>query len=212
MKTRNRGGNVVGRAANQRGVVLFIVLIVLVAMSMAAISMFRSSDTGSMIAGNLAFKQSALLSADKGVEEARTWVNGNLNILDVDNPAKGYYATRQDSLDFMGSKTPEKLSDDVDWDGKNTEAVVKAVVLPTDSTTGNQVSYVVHRLCETSGGVNDPGQACAVATMLVTGSTNDAVDYTNQPLTSKATAYYRITARIVGPRNTVSYVQATILP
>ena len=212
MITRDRGGSVVSRLSRQQGVVLFLVLIVLVAMSMAAMSMFRAADTGSMIAGNLAFKQGALLAADAGVEQARTWVNTNVGVLDLDNPAKGYYATRQDGLDLMGSRTPEKKDDDVDWDGSNPDAIVKAVNLPKDAVTGNQLSYVVHRLCELPGGINQPGQSCATASMLTTGSTQGAVNYLDGALGIKSAAYYRITARIVGPRNTVSYVQATILP
>ena len=44
----------------QRGVVLFIALIALVAMSLAAVALVRSVDTATIIAGNLAFKQSEL--------------------------------------------------------------------------------------------------------------------------------------------------------
>ena len=44
----------------QRGVVLFIALIVMVAMSLAAIALFRSVDTANLVAGNQAFKQGAL--------------------------------------------------------------------------------------------------------------------------------------------------------
>ena len=46
---RNPGG--------QSGVVLFIALIVLVAMSLAGVALVRSVDTNLLIAGNLAFKQ-----------------------------------------------------------------------------------------------------------------------------------------------------------
>jgi len=61
----------------QRGVVLFIALIVMVAMSLAAIAMFRSVDTANLVAGNQAFKQSALNSTDIGVAAAMskaTWM------------------------------------------------------------------------------------------------------------------------------------------
>ncbi|MFM9881605.1 MAG: hypothetical protein ACKVQT_01140 [Burkholderiales bacterium] len=205
---------IVSGSSNERGVVLFIVLIVLVAMSMAAISMFRSVDTGSIVAGNLAFKQNALLSADAAAEQARTWVNANVLLLDGDNPANGYYANRQDSLDLMGTRTPGNLADDVDWSGTNSLIPTKAIVLPVDPTTGNQVSYVVHRLCAIGGSVNsvDPAQNCAVASSNAAGSTQDAVEYGNYGLSTQNAAYFRITARILGPRQTVTLVQSTILP
>ncbi len=200
------------KSSRQRGVVLFLALIILLAMSMAAISMFRSVDTGSMVAGNLAFKQSALLSADGAVEQARIWVMGNITSLNADNPANGYYASRQDSLDLLGTRTPGNYVDDVDWDGKNTAAATKAFVLPVDAVSGNQVSYIIHRLCDITGSVNAAAQACVVASSASEGSTQGAVDYSRQPLTSTNAPYFRITARILGPRQTVSYVQTTILP
>jgi len=89
----------------QGGVVLLIALIVLVAMTLAGIGMMRSIDTGTIVAGNIGFRESAVASADGGVEAARTWLMANLNALDSDNPAMGYYSTRQDSLDLTGNKT-----------------------------------------------------------------------------------------------------------
>jgi len=51
---------------SQRGVILLIALIMLVAMTLAAIGMMRSVDTGSVIAGNMAFKQATLNASDLG--------------------------------------------------------------------------------------------------------------------------------------------------
>ena len=48
-------------AKSQKGVVLFFALIALVAMSLAAAALVRSVDSGVLVAGNLAFKQSAIL-------------------------------------------------------------------------------------------------------------------------------------------------------
>ena len=57
--------------ARQQGVVLFIALIVLVAMSLAGVAMVRSVDTSLGIAGNLAFKQSTIQGSDLGRDHAR---------------------------------------------------------------------------------------------------------------------------------------------
>jgi hypothetical protein len=54
----------------QRGVVLFIALIVMVAMSLAAIALIRSVDTTNILIGNLAFRQSSILPANMAVEQA----------------------------------------------------------------------------------------------------------------------------------------------
>ena len=60
------------QARAQRGVVLFIALIVLVAMSLAGIALMRSVDTNVLVAGNLAFRQTNTMYGDVGVEAAST--------------------------------------------------------------------------------------------------------------------------------------------
>lgn len=54
----------------QRGVVLLITLIILVAMMLAGIGMMRSIDTTTMIAGNVAFRQATLQAGDSGLTTA----------------------------------------------------------------------------------------------------------------------------------------------
>ena len=65
-----------GRGAN-RGIVLIMALIVLVAMTLGAVALVRSVYTSNVIAGNLAFQQSATHSADAGVEAAIVWLENN---------------------------------------------------------------------------------------------------------------------------------------
>ena len=67
----------------QKGLVLFISLIALVAMSLAAAALVRSVDSGVLVAGNLAFKQSAIMSAETGIADAYKYINDNIinNIL-----------------------------------------------------------------------------------------------------------------------------------
>ena len=78
----------------QKGVVLFIALIVLVAMTLAGIGMLRSVDTGNLISGNLAFKQSTLNASDLGIETAFQWLltQAGTTALDASITASGYYA------------------------------------------------------------------------------------------------------------------------
>ena len=55
-------------ARRQRGTMLVISLIVLVAMTLAGVAMMRSVDTSAIVAGNIAFKQSSLNAADGGIQ------------------------------------------------------------------------------------------------------------------------------------------------
>ena len=195
------------RSRRQRGVILVITLIVLVAMTLAGIAMIRTVDTSTIIAGNLAFKQSATTSGDAGVEAAITWLGANGGTLEEDSAADGYYATSQDSLDVTGNKTPDDASDNLDW---TSDEVV--TILPID-TAGNVVAYIVHRMCDNTGPLD--GETCAVEQSAQGGNSQGAG---RQMLTYQAGSwssvanrgYYRITARISGPRNNTSYVQAII--
>lgn len=194
----------------QQGVVLLIALIVLVAMTLAGIGMMRSIDTGTMVAGNIGFRQSAVATGDGGVEQAITWLVANAGSLNADNVTMGYYSTRQDSLDMTGNKT-EGGTDGIDWGGSDPAQVVKARSLGTIDASGNQVFYVIHRLCSIPGTINAPAQSCATSSSTATGSTMDAPTYDNQGLLLANRVYYRITSRIAGPKNTISFVQAVIL-
>jgi type IV pilus assembly protein PilX len=191
----------------QRGVVLVITLIILVAMTLASVAMIRSVDTSTLIAGNVAFKQSAANSGDSGVEAAIAWLNTNASALEQNNMADGYYATSGDAADLTGNKTPKVATDDMDWSGTG-----KVRKLGAD-TIGNDVSYVIHRMCNLAGPLN--GATCATDQSSQLGSSQGAgrqmLSY--QPGSWDGVSnrgYYRITVRVTGPKNATSFVQAVI--
>ena len=197
-------------ARRERGVVLLIALIVLVAMTLAGIGMMRSIDSGTLVAGNIGFREAAVAGADSGVEAARTWLIANLNSLNADNPAQGYYSTRQDSLDLTGNMT-EGGHDGVNWGGSDPTQVVSAYTVGSVDASGATVYYIIHRLCSMPGPINGGGQTCSYSVQSQTGSTQSAPDYSSYGLSTSLQAYYRITVRVNGAKNTVSYVQAYVL-
>jgi Tfp pilus assembly protein PilX len=199
-----------GMPARQEGIVLIIALIVLVAMTLAGIGMVRSIDTGTLVAGNIGFRESAVATADTGIEAARTWLMNNRNLLTTDIPSSGYYSSRQDGIDFTGNLSANGAPQ-VDWGGTNPSAPVKAFSAGSLDATGAPVYYVINRLCSIPGSINAAGQSCAYSQTSGIGSTQQAADYSSYGLTVKNLVYYRITARVNGPKNTVSYVQAVIL-
>src|SRR5262247_2182840 len=85
----------------QRGVVLFIALIVMVVMSLAAIALMRSVDTTTQVIGNLAFRQASILPGNYAIEDAAASLFGDANITGVariadvraDDATQNYYAT-----------------------------------------------------------------------------------------------------------------------
>jgi len=206
----------------QKGVVLIITLIVLVAMTLAAIALVRSVDTGNVVAGNMAFKQGAVQSADAGTETAITWLTGVAGIATSydDIPEQGYYATSQEELDPTGNNGDPNHAL-IDWDGNDcndavadgtaTNCIEPFPANPGDAVpnaAGYIVQYVIHRLCPSTGLPSN----CASTSSTVAGTSSGAKDYTSKGGLSGETEveYYRITSRVKGPRNTVSYVETII--
>jgi len=188
----------------QRGVILFIALIVLVAMSLAGVALMRSVDTNVLIAGNLAFRQATTALGDNGVEAARAWMTANNSLLASNQSGgnTGYWANWQAGLDFVG--TTPSTSDDYPWDAEATSV--------TSPDPAYVVAYVIHRLCETEGAAEKAKciKASAGAGGSTVGGTKGTVTYGVQSLPGTATVFYRVTVRVTGPRNTKSYVQAVL--
>ena len=126
----------------QQGVILFIALIVLVAMSLAGIALMRSVDTNVLVAGNLAFRQANTAYGDTGVEAARTWLLANMASLNNNQPGGGqhYWANYQLGLDFIQGTS--STTDDYDWSQAATA---------TSPDPAFTIQYVIHRLCGGTG-------------------------------------------------------------
>lgn len=204
-------------ARRQRGVVLLVALIVLVSMTLAALALVRSVDTGNQVAGNLAFKQGATAAADGGVEAAIDWLVANAGspALHADLPAQGYYATSQDTLDVTGTSGSENYAA-IDWDNNNCSGInPTACIKPSatvDAGNGNYVTYIIHRLCTSAGDPNAAGNSCAnfkskLQTSPKRGELKYGDDKRFEPLPAE---YYRITSRVKGPKNTVSFVETIV--
>jgi len=191
----------------QQGVALFFALIALVVMMLAAVALIRSVDTDTSVAGNLAFKQSATISADAGIETAfKTLKTGGINkeLNSTANAALGYYATSEER-NLTGTLTqPAAFS----WDDSNSALAEGTDMENGKDSSGNTVRFVVERMCHRAGstspsdclsgesldtGGKQPGGPCVVNCLKP------------QPVFSPI---YRITARVQGPKNTTSYVQA----
>ena len=190
----------------QRGVVLFIALIVLVAMSLAGIAMIRSVDTALGIAGNMAFKQAATQGTDLGVQAAYDWLSTQpATALHATNPAlrPGYFSSRP--------AAEPNWFDPGSWG----QAVSLNGGVPDQA--GNVVRFVIHRMCTESntpyngtspGGV--PNQ-CALYVPPSAGTSGGSMLVGAPQFEGIPQVYYRVTARVDGPRNSVSVAQASIL-
>ena len=186
----------------QTGVVLIVALIMLIVMTLAALALVRSVDTTNLIAGNLSFQQAATHAGDRGVEAAIAWVENNSALLVANVPASGYAANGL-------TAAPSKPANET-WDEYWTRvwAPRPPVVLAPDTDTGTTVSYVIDRLCTKTG--PPTGGAICSASPIVGVLPGNAEEAGEKQIAAASQVYYRITARITGPRNTLSYVQAVI--
>lgn len=188
------------RLSRQRGVVLIITLIIIVAMTLAGMAMVRSVFTTNLIAGNLALQQSATQSGDAGTETAVIWLENNNIATNLHGNifASGYAASRQDPAAGQS------------WEDFWNTILVPAgqVVTLAKDAADNTVSYTIQRQCNAIG---DPStgidcsqpQTNSSITSGAKGAGAIALQYNGQ-------VYYRITSRIVGPRNTVSFIQTIV--
>ena len=187
----------------QQGVVLLISLIILIAMTLAGIALIRSTDLGNIIAGNLAFKQAATHAGDRGIEKALEWLSNNPGLLVSDQPSAGYSANGKDAA---RSPAAGKTWKDY-WETLPTSRIW-TLSSADAGNSGNSVSLVIDRMCDLPGDVNG-GANCTTSTVagVVGGSGQEGGE---KAITGSSAIYYRVTVRIDGPRNTVSFIQSLV--
>lgn len=200
----------------QRGVVLFIALIVLIVMTMASIALIRSTDTVNVIAGNIAFRQAALQESDTGIDAAFRAMGDPLGAGYVANKAVSsaprYYAVMQ-TLGANGAPT-------LIYDMLPSDAVGNADVYGTTNgfgPNGNRVRYVVERMCNpVAGGTAAPASEAEIKANCITyqpGSMSNSSRNAGRIKLNAVTlpnVYYRVTVRVDGPRGTVSIAQSIV--
>jgi Tfp pilus assembly protein PilX len=175
-------------------------LIVLVVMTLAGLALMRSVSTSVVIAGNMAFHQSATHSADAGAEAGVAFLEGSTEAALYTSVTAGsgvrYLAYRQDPV-------PGQT-----WDSFWTDSIPASAVntLRADAA-GNTVAYVIHRLCNDEGEPSTVGCSTSPVDFDSSGSSKGAGVVA---LLAPAPTYYRITTRVTGPRNSLSYVQAIV--
>ena len=198
----------------QRGVVLVIALIILVVMTLAGIALVRSVDTSNMIAGNLAFQQSATHAGDRALEVAIAWLEDCVgpHITCTANPPNNSDSNVGYTADGISIANPHSPAIGQTWDqfwktNIQTLIVNNSVSVGAD-VAGNTPAYIIDRLCQNAG-TPTGGASCAQSPLVTTtgGSSEEAGEIV---LNLPSLVYYRITVRVVGPRNTVSYIQSLV--
>ena len=198
-------------SGSESGVVLFIALLVMVALSLAGIALIRSADTATIVAGNLAFKQAAESAVDRSIEQAIKKLfdpqpdpansKPEIAVKTADLLAENYFACVQ--AEGGGCLPPSTAIPEI-------PAVLKTKTgltpVPVD-LAGNTSYYVIERMCAN----NDPPTSSNCNLTPTGGALGaDAGTQHYEGLTRPGGAYFRVTVRVEGPRNTVAYAQAIL--
>ncbi len=174
----------------QQGIALPVMLIVLAIMLISGAYLLKASNTSTLTAGNLAYQSTLSRANDGALMVGSEWLTAtwtsNRAALDSDNAAGGYVATLDTTQNVHSSNF---------WVGKQTF---------TDSN-GNNIDYVIHRLCSRALAFNEPGNQCMQTTANTSAlGTNVALgaslSSTAVNLAGNPQLHYIITARIYGPR------------
>lgn len=200
-----------GRAAassRERGVVVFIALLVMVALALAGIALLRSTTTTTTVSGNLVLKQAATSAVDRGIEQTihALWEVSPMPDRTQHNAAQNYYACVRGTAGgclAAGSaipKIPDLLNTASGCSGPGL-----ATGLVANDSAGNRACFVIERMCLNAGPA--VGSNCNLSTASF-GADPGTVHYTG--LVRPGDAFYRVTVRVEGPRNAVTYAQAML--
>jgi type IV pilus assembly protein PilX len=213
---------------SQTGLVLFFALLALAVMSIAAVALIRSVDTNALLSGNMVFRQSASSASNVALEGVAENIAKKVLLTESvkHSPSLGYYAncsqfdTQPNALVCDGNRLVT-----MNW----TDANSSLVPSQTDGNDeirngidrqGNELRYVIERMCNYSDAEISAGPAKSEASRCMMASSpsngeNCSHNVTNielfkQCIASSDSPLYRVTLRIAGPRNTLTFMQSFI--
>jgi Tfp pilus assembly protein PilX len=172
---------------HQKGASLIIVLVMLTVLLLGALSMARLNETSSLIAGNVAFKDTAMQASEVGISEAFASVS---TIVDEERNQDAWYFASMQGDDSTG------LPINVDWEK-----------VPAVKVGEYDVRYVVERQCTGLMPVQDIKANCVIKPISTVASAKAGFESFESP----ASKQFRITVFVAGPKNTKSYVQSMVV-
>ena len=143
-----------------------------------------------------------------GTEAALAWWQSQLALpgaLDGDVAGQAYYS------DWGTSDASRIAGDPSQFQGWETGG---SVLVTSGDSAGNEVRYYIERLCMTP---NEPssvaGQQCVQTPVTDGNDMSGTCDhYPKSCLPPTMTVNYRVSTRVKGPRNTLSYIQVMLVP
>lgn len=197
----------------QQGYSLAMSIVFALILSLVAAAVARKALTASDATMGITFRQATANGADRGMLMAANWLNLNAAASTADSAANGYYASELKNVDWTGLATPNTATDDVDWDGSNGSATIKAIQAASADSAGNRYAYVIQRLCGSAGAFTATSGVQCMTFINPNGPSDykSGLLYNVSSISATPQIYYRVTVRTVGPKGTVSYTQSLVL-
>ncbi len=202
--------------AKQQGIVLIVALLVLVALTIASLGLLRSVDTTTAATGNLGFKKDIYRQSNRGIQDALNKLlavrtgQGELPYSDITS-GPGYYATANSlAVDVRGIPTILLNAPIPTTPGSATGTAGLgefAVPIGDPSGGGYLFRYTAERLCPVAGAPDPATNSCRQAA----GAGALAIYTRSSTFSLSGTVYVRLTLRVDGPKNSVSYFQTMVL-
>lgn len=210
----------------QRGLVLFFALLALAVMSLAAVALIRSVDTNALLSGNIVYRQSANTATNVALEGVAENIARNIKLADstVHHASLGYYANcsqfdTQPSAQVCDGSTLTTMK----WDDTNSSLVPSQTdgndeIRNGIDRQGNEIRYVVERMCNysdaeiTAGTAKTDASRCMMASSPNNGETcshnTNNIELFKRCVSNSDSPLYRITLHIAGPKNTLTFMQS----
>lgn len=170
-----------------RGVTILVVLVLLTVMLLAGMALARMTQASVLSSGNVAFRDASLQASEVGLNTAFGRVVGIAATAENNNIAGWYWSS-------VLPRDPVTGLPVVDWEAA-----------PEVNVGSYSVRYVAERVCQVNV-VNDPLRECLVKAKSVTTSAVDLDDKLESPNSRQ----YRVTVRVIGPKNTTTFIQSLI--
>jgi len=199
--------------AQQRGLVLVFALVALVIMLIGAVAISRSMNASQFNIGNIGFKRDLTNQSERAVVQAMNAVRANGVLADpvarLNNVKAANYSAVMLPSNPQG--IPNALISDAEF---ATVGSAPDIVVADQNVTAR---YVVDRM-STTAGVGCTADTCQIANQAVVGgSSSEWLSAQNNSGAASSPSQgaqplqpvYRITVRLTGPRNTLSFFQST---
>ena len=168
----------------QRGVTILVVLVLLSVMLLGGLALARMTEIGNLAAGNAAYREAALQASEIGLNDAYAAVRA---LADENVAAGTWYLPATMAIDAKGIPV-------IDWS-----------TLPEVLVGPYSVRYVADRVCDALP-IVDPLRQCLVKQIPQIGS----ADASKEALDPPNAKQFRVTIRVIGPKNTQTWVQSLI--